>query len=131
MSAPTAQQLMAKRHMARYGRTIKLLRNAVATSGLEGHNDGTEDGVVPVRGTFKDKTYPFPKSGADGFREADEERAPHREWTFKCATIDLEFMPTIDDRVIDGDTNYAILRVTPQYHGEVAVTYTLVLKPVS
>lgn len=127
----TGQQLMAKRHMARYGRTIRILRNAVNTHGLEGHNDGSEPGTVTIKGIFADKTYPFPKTEMDQFRDADEERAPHREKIFKCAAIDFPGVPTIDDRAIDGDTNYAILRVTPQYHGEVAVTYELVLKPVS
>jgi hypothetical protein len=124
----TPEQLCAKAMMDQYGRTVRIVHGGAGTFGVEARIDN-EEGVA-VKGILREKTYPFPKGAVDEMRGADEERAPHRERILKIAALSIDFVPEIDDRVIDGQTTYAVLKAPAQYVGEEAVTYELVLKPI-
>jgi hypothetical protein len=124
----SAAQLLAQSMIDQYGRTVKIVHGAAGSFGVEARIGGDEG--VAVKGILREKTYPFPKGAVDEMRGADEERAPHRERTLKIAALSIDFVPEIDDRVIDGQTTYAVLKAPAQYVGEEAVTYELVLKPI-
>lgn len=114
----------------RTGRSVIIIRNGAVDHGIQQRLTGGEANAHTVKGTWKSKTYPFPRNPDESAHFADEERGPHRERFFTFASIAIDFVPTIDDRVVDGETTYAVIKADPIYYGEETIKFTLVLRPV-
>jgi hypothetical protein len=114
-----------KSFINRYGRTFSVIHGAVNSVGLEGSGG---DGI-PVKGLF-DQRPPgaLPAGEVDRMRVGDVAGSQYGEHTLSIAALSIDFIPTIDDHVADGDTLYNTVDVQPLYKGEEPLMYTLTIR---
>ena len=122
------RQLTAKL-LSEFGRTVKLIPDAVGTYGAEATLAGDEEGVITCRAVFsRPKEKKPPEGDLGALRVADVQGGESGDWLCTISAAVFTTPPTEDWRLVDGASTYAIVKATPVYWADAVVNYLLLLR---
>ncbi len=106
--------------LTKYGRSF--IFRAITTSALDASNPTQAPTTTTIDTDIIGYSAQYKKGQVDGDLVKLEDQK------FYLTTKDITFIPTINDRIIDGSNNWSILSVRSVYEGEIVVLYELQLR---